>query len=36
VRRDFDTTITGGFDVPSRGGKIEGGVFLGQYWRVTR
>jgi hypothetical protein len=32
----FDATIAGGFHVPSPGGKIEGGVSLGQYSRITR
>jgi len=29
-------TIAGGFQVPSPGGKIDGGVSLGQYRRITR
>ena len=32
----FDATIAGGFQVPSPGGKIEGGVSFGQYRRITR
>jgi hypothetical protein len=29
-------TIAGGFHVPSPAGKIDGGVSLGQYSRITR
>ena len=32
----FDATTAGGFHVPSPGGKIDGGVSLGQYRRITR
>jgi hypothetical protein len=32
----FDATIAGDFQVPSPGGKIEGGVSFGQYRRITR
>src|ERR1700757_3906353 len=31
----FSFTIPGGCQVPSPGGKIEGGVSLGQYRRIT-
>jgi hypothetical protein len=36
VRRYFDAAIPGGCHVPDPGGKIEGGVSLGQYRRITR
>lgn len=32
----FDATIPGGFQVPTPAGRIEGGVSLGQYRRITR
>ena len=32
----LDATIAGGFQVPSPGGKIDGGSFFGQYRRITR
>ena len=32
----FDTTTAGGFQVPSPGGRIDGGVSFGQYRRITR
>ena len=32
----LDATIAGGFQVPSPGGKIDGGSFFGQYSRITR
>jgi hypothetical protein len=36
IHRYFAATITGGFHVPSPGGKIDGGVSFGQYRRITR
>jgi hypothetical protein len=36
ARLYFAVTITGGFHVPSPGGKIDGGVAFGQYRRITR
>ena len=36
VKHYFDATIPGGFQVPSPGGKIEGGSTLGQYRRMTK
>jgi hypothetical protein len=32
----FATTIAGGFQLPSPGGRIEGGCVFGQYKRITR
>jgi len=36
VRRYFDATIAGRFQVPFPGGKIGGGVSFGDYRRITR
>jgi hypothetical protein len=34
--RPYDATTPGGFQVPSPGGKIDGGASLGQYRRITK
>jgi hypothetical protein len=36
VKLYFDATTPGGSQVPSPGGKIEGGSTLGQYRRMTK
>jgi hypothetical protein len=36
MRAYFAATIPGGFQVPLPAGKIEGGVSLGQYKRITK
>ena len=36
VRLYFDATIAGGFQVPSPGGKTDGGSVFGQYRRITK
>ena len=35
VSRYFDTAIAGGFHVRSPGGRMDGGVCLGHYRRIT-
>ena len=36
ARAYFPATRLGGFQLPSPGGRIDGGVSLGQYSRITR